>query len=107
MQLVTSMEKHKICQHEVSQRDQTIIKQQSDINLMHEKYSSSLDEIKIQQEEMERLNQRIKKQSGDLKDYQSANDRLEDKKENLNKHIKELEYEIEIYKQDLTKEYYS
>jgi chromosome segregation ATPase len=71
---------------------------------MHEKYSSSLDEIKIQQEEMERLNQRIKKQSGDLKDYQQANDKLEDKKENLNKHIKELEYEIEIYKQDLFKQ---
>ncbi len=88
----------------VAQRDQTIIKYQSDINLVHEKYASSLDEIKIQQEEIERLNNRIKKQSGDLRDYQSANDRLEDRKEELNKHIKELEYEIEMYKQDLAKQ---
>lgn len=98
------MEKHKICQMEVTQRDQTIIKIQSDYNLLHEKYASSLDELKIQQEEIERLNQRIKKQSNDLKEMQSINDRLEEKRVNMDKLIKQLEYEIEIDKQERAKQ---
>jgi chromosome segregation ATPase len=104
MQLVTSYEKNKACQLEVSQRDQNLIKLQSDLNLMQEKYSSSLEEVKIQQDEIERLNMRIKSQSSDLKDIQSINDHMEEKLNNSTQLNKQREYEIEIYKQDLSKQ---
>ena len=104
MQLVTSYEKNKACQLEVSQRDQSLIKLQSDLNLMQEKYSSSLEEVKIQQDEIERLNMRIKSQSSDLKEIQSINDHMEEKLNNSTQLNKQREYEIEIYKQDLSKQ---
>lgn len=104
MQIVTLMEKNKICQQEVSNRDQTIMKLQNEFNVMQEKYLTSLDEFKIQQEEIERLNNRIKKQSNDRKDLEQMNDKLEEKILQSEKNAKQLEYEIEIYKQDLAKQ---
>lgn len=103
IQLVTTIEKHKVCQLEVTQRDQTILKIQTELNLLNEKYTSTLDEIKIQQDELERLHTRIKKQSNDLKDMQNMNDRLDEKNTHKDKMIKQLEYEIEQAKQDTGK----
>ncbi len=103
IQLVTALEKHKICQIEVSQRDQSLIKLQSELNMLSEKYASSLDELKIQQEEIERLNQRIKKQSNDIRELQTANDRLEEKRISTDKSLKQYEYDVETFKQELTK----
>lgn len=97
-QLVTAIEKHKACQNEVSQRDQNLIKLQSDLNILQEKYSSCVEEVRIQQEEIDRLNARTKKQSSDFKELQAAYDALEDKNTCLEKHIKQLEYELEITK---------
>ncbi|CAF0853486.1 unnamed protein product [Brachionus calyciflorus] len=103
IQLVTSNEKHKVCQLEVSQRDQTILKIQTELNTTNEKYTSSLEEIKILQEELERLSQRVKKQSNDMKEMQSLNDRLDEKNSHRDKLCKQMEYEIEQCKQEVTK----
>ncbi len=100
-QLCNSIEKNKACQNEVAQRDQQLIKLQSDLNLISEKYSSSLDELKIQEEELERLNSRVKKQSNDMKDMQALNDKLDDRSNNLEKQLKQSLYDNEMYKQEI------
>lgn len=103
IQLVQTNEKHRVCQLEVTQKDQSIIKVKTDLNLINEKYSSTLDEIRIQQEEIDRLNQRVTKQSTDLKEMQDLNDKLDDKNCQKDKLLKQYEYELEQVKQEVAK----
>ena len=78
------------------------MKAQNDLNLIHEKYSSSIEELKIQQDEIERLNQRIKFQMNDMKELQFAIDRSEEKYKDADKAMKQFQYECEIKKQEIT-----
>lgn len=103
IQLVQTNEKHRVCQLEVTQKDQNIVKVRSDLNLVNEKYASTLDEIRIQQEEIDRLNQRVTKQSTDLKEMQDLNDKLDDKNCQKDKLLKQYEYELEQVKQEVIK----
>lgn len=87
----------------VSQRDQMIFKLQTEYSSMQEKYSNALEENKIEHEELERLNSRIRQQSQDLDEMRFANDCLETKRGQLEKEIKQMQYDYEVCQQELLK----
>jgi chromosome segregation ATPase len=78
------------------------MKAQNDLNLIHEKFSSSMEELKIQQDEIERLNQRIKLQMNDMKELQHLNDHLEEKSKESDKFMKQYQHQCELQKQEIT-----
>lgn len=103
LQLVTSQEKHKICQLEVGQRDQTIMKLQNELSLTQEKHSSAMEESHMLRDEVDRLNHRIRQQSSDLDEMRSSNDTLENKRMQLDKELKQLQIDYEITQQEVSK----
>lgn len=102
-QLVTVMEKNKICQIEVGQRDQAIMKLQNELSLAQEKYSAAVEETQLHRDELERLNQRIRQQSADLDEMRSSNDTLESRRTQLDRELKQLQIDYEITQQEVSK----
>ena len=80
------------------------MKLQSELSVMQEKYAVSLDELQIQRDELERLVARVRSQSAEIKELQTAGEQQEARRCAAEKQAKQLEYDMDIYKQEIGKQ---
>lgn len=87
----------------MGQRDQSILKLQTDLSQVQEKYASALEEKKIERDELERLNDRVRQQSAELDELRESNDALESRRVHIEKELKQTQYDYETSQQELAK----